>query len=71
MQPSETLYPGMENILLSFFFCAGIVLAIDKTTIEYLLLELINNKLLIEMLIKNNLQQNFTLYLRSFLSCVP
>lgn len=38
--------------------------AIDKTTIDDLLLEyIINNNLLIEMPVKNNLQQNFTLHL--------
>lgn len=45
--------------------------AIDKTTIDDLLLEyIINNNLLIEMPVKNNLQQNFTLHFWSFLSCV-
>lgn len=38
--------------------------AIDKTTTDDLLLEhIINNNILIEMPLKNNLQQNFTLRL--------
>ena len=52
-----------KNLLFS---CFSVLLseAIDKPTIDDLLLDLIiNNKLLIEMPIENNLQENFTLHL--------
>lgn len=71
-QTSATVYLHMEKNSLLSFYSVLLSKLIDKITIDDLLLELtFNSKVLIEMLLKNNLQWNFTLHLWSFLSCVP